>query len=359
MHREPLNFHAYEDDLLFPAGASFKSDLLSHEFCSRLHSSFLIAQAEFEQLYGDEISTYWDNGIVGNRRSDILHAVKAKTYNKSLRYILSNPIRHNLWYGFDNTAKHFSSSNQSPNPYQIYDVLLRFYEAAGGRLHQEERLTPAPYLDIEKVIDFIEDALKVDIIFPAPYARMTGLISERGIIRTRALWGLYLAWRSNQLKANSVLELGGGLGYAAFYSSLFGVSHYTIVDLPLTLIASGHFLASCGFEKNIKLYGLPDKEHGREASGIKFDLIPPQGFPVNHKYDLVINMDSFPEFGESIARVYANKIKKVSKKFLSINHEGEKYTVRELFINDPDVINYTRTPFWLRKGYVEEIFEFK
>jgi len=77
------------------------------------------------------------------------------------------------------------------------------------------------------------------------------------------------------------------------------------------------------------------------------------------KFDIVVNMDSFPEFGKDIAQEYVNKIKTVTQKFLSINHEGESYTVRELFINDPDLINYSRFPFWLRKGYVEEMFEFR
>jgi len=39
---------------------------------------------------------------------------------------------------------------------------------------------------------------------------------------------------------------------------------------------------------------------------------------------------------------------------LSINHEGNEYSVAELFDGNEDV-TIERFPFWLRNGYVEEI----
>ena len=359
MHFDLLNHHIYEDNLSLPAGASFKSQLCSHEFCSRLHSSFLNSQKDFIQVYGNDSSEHWDRMIVGNKRSDILNLMLAKKYNKALRYTLSNPIRHNLWYGFDNIARRFSADVLNVDSYRIYDVLRRFYEAMGGHTHQEEKRRPKAYIDIDSILRDIEAALRITLTFPAPYAKMMGLVDRRGIIRERALWGLYLAWRANQNRAKTILELGGGLGYAAFYSSIFGTASYTIVDLPLTLVASGHFLALTKGEENINLYGTLGNEQDISSTSQKFNLLPPHAFPVGSKFDIVVNMDSFPEFGKDIAQEYVNKIKTVTQKFLSINHEGESYTVRELFINDPDLINYSRFPFWLRKGYVEEMFEFR
>lgn len=354
MHFDVLNYHIYEDNLALPAGASFESRLCSHEFCSRLHSFFISAQKDFIQDWGKGQSEHWDKKIVGNKRSDILHLMLNEKYNKALRYTLSNPIRHNLWYGFDNIAKRFSSDVLEVDSYRIYDVLRRFHEATGGRMHQAERQRPASYVDMDSLLTDIEATLGINLVFPAPYAKMTGLIDARGIIRERALWGLYLAWRAEQNGGKTILELGGGLGYAAFYASLFGAASYTIVDLPLTLVASGHFLALTQGEDSVKLYGTPAKMQDAP----KINLLPPNAFPVDEKFDIVVNMDSFPEFGKAIAIDYVGKIKRVTRKFLSINHEGESYTVRELLINDPKLVGYTRSPFWLRKGYVEEMFEF-
>lgn len=355
MRFEPLEYYMYEENLPLPAGVTCISELADHEFCERLHKSFHIGQSEFADVAGADSSVYWDQNIIGNMRNDIMRLMNRNEYPKGLRYMLSNPVRHNLWYGFDGTAKRLRPDSINVNPYGIYDVLRRFYEACGGRSHQWERLTPPEYIPADVLIKEIERELNTNLLFPAPYAKMEGLINERGLIRNRALWGLYLAWRARQAGGGNILELGGGLGYAAYYSALLGASAHTIVDLPLTLVASGHFLGLTKGADLVKLYGETESENNTYA----FYLLPPQAFPENNTYDIVINMDSFPEFGIDMARGYIQKIKNVTKKFLSINHEGEAYTVRELLKADPDVISYTRNPFWLRKGYVEEMFEFK
>lgn len=352
---EPLEYYMYEEDLPLPAGVTFKSELADHDFCKRLHKAFHIGQSEFTEVIGADRSVYWDKNIIGNRRNDIMRLMDRKEYHRGLRYMLSNPISHNLWYGFDSTAKRLMPDSVNVNQYGIYDVLRRFYEACGGRVHQFERRTPPEYIPVDVLIKEIERELNTHLIFPAPYAKMAGLINERGLIRNRALWGLYLAWRARQAGGIDILELGGGLGYAAYYSILLGANTHTIVDLPLTLVATGHFLGLSNGTEQVKLYGETELENNKYA----FYLLPPQAFPENKIFDIVINMDSFPEFGLEMAQDYIKKIKKVTKQFLSINHEGESYTVRELLMTDPDVVNYSRHPFWLRKGYVEEMYEFK
>ncbi|MDE5878612.1 MAG: putative sugar O-methyltransferase, partial [Desulfovibrio sp.] len=208
-------------------------------------------------------------------------------------------------------------------------------------------------LENAAMVSGLEQALGATLDFPAPYPRMGGIADRRGIIRSRALWGLYLAWRAKQAGAHTVLELGGGLGYAAYYAALLGIPDYTIVDIPLTLVASGHFLGLTAGEDKVVLYG--EEDDGSRP----FRLLPPQAFPAEKKFDMVVNMDSFPEFGLAIAREYVEKIKRTTKRFLSINHECEQYTVRELFRDDPDLVSSSRNPFWLRKGYVEEMYEFR
>lgn len=353
MHFDHLNYHLYED--VPPDGAviTCAKRLASHEFCSRLHRAYRLATEKFEAAYPAAVTEHWDKTIVGGRRGDIRAMLGARDYKKQLRYALSNPINHNLWYGFDGLARHFAKDVLEVDAYRIHDVLRRFFEAAGARMWQEERGPVPPALENAAMVSGLELALGARLEFPAPYPRMGGLADRRGIIRTRALWGLYLAWRAKQAGAQAVLELGGGLGYAAYYAALLGIRDYTIVDIPLTLVASGHFLGLTTGEDKVLLYGEED-----DGSRI-FRLLPPQAFPAEKRFDLVVNMDSFPEFGLDMAREYVGKIKKSTKRFLSVNHECEKYTVRELFLDDPDVVSYSRNPFWLRKGYVEEMFEFR
>lgn len=353
MHFDHLNYHLYGDEPPEGAAITCTKSLASHEFCSRLHRAYQLATAGFEAAYPAVVTEHWDKNIVGGRRADISAMLEARDYKKQLRYALSNPINHNLWYGFDGLARHFAKDVLEVDAYRIHDVLRRFFEAAGARMWQEERGPIPPALENAMVVSGLEEALGVKLDFPAPYPRMAGIADRRGIIRSRALWGLYLAWRAKQAGAQTVLELGGGLGYAAHYASLFGITDYTIVDIPLSLVASGHFLALTNGEEKVLLYG--EQVDSRQI----FRLLPPQDFPAEKRFDMVVNMDSFPEFGLEIAREYVGKIKKSTKKFLSINHECEKYTVRELFMDDPDLVSYSRNPFWLRKGYVEEFFEFR
>lgn len=353
MHFDHLNYHTYGD--VSPDGAAITcaTSLASHEFCNRLHRAYQLATVGFQSAYPAAISEHWDKNIVQGRREDIRGMLDARDYTKQLRYALSNPITHNLWYGFDGLARHFAKDVLEVDAYRVHDILRRFFEASGARMWQEERGPIPPAIGNSVIVAGLEEALGVELDFPAPYPRMRGIADRRGIIRPRALWGLYLAWRAREAGAQTVLELGGGLGYAAHYASRLGISDYTIVDIPLTLVASGHFLGLTHGDDKVLLHG--EKDDGGQI----FRLLPPQAFPAEKKFDMVVNMDSFPEFGLEIAREYVGKIKKSTKKFLSINHEGEKYTVRQLFMDDPDIVRYSRTPFWLRKGYVEEVFEFK
>lgn len=63
--------------------------------------------------------------------------------------------------------------------------------------------------------------------------------------------------------------------------------------------------------------------------------------------------------GEEAARDYCDRIKHICGRFVSINHEYHTYTVAKLLAKDKRVKRYTRNPYWLRRGYVEEIFDFE
>jgi len=81
--------------------------------------------------------------------------------------------------------------------------------------------------------------------------------------------------------------------------------------------------------------------------------------------DVVVNQDSFPEIDGTFVRSYLQQIAKTSACFLSINQEGEaaanadgvlQHVVGRLAAETPGLTRISRAPYWIRKGYVEEVW---
>ena len=150
-----------------------------------------------------------------------------------------------------------------------------------------------------------------------------------------------------------ILEIGGGLGRTAYYAQKLGYRDYTIVDLPITGVAQAHYLATVLGEDAVTLYGEPEREGS-------IRLWPPQSFLEGDlgRFDIVLNVDSLTEMDFATMRAYWERIKTRANRFLSVNHEFNPHTVRELVFGDPAVKTYSRTEYWLRRGYVEEYMTF-
>lgn len=143
-----------------------------------------------------------------------------------------------------------------------------------------------------------------------------------------------------------MLEIGAGLGRVAFFASKLGIKNYTIIDIPLTSLAQSYFLGTVLGDEAISLFG-------EEERGIR--ILPPSAFlDGTETYDLILNADSFPEIDLETSGRYVQAIARRSKQFLSINHEGGGVPVRFQFQTPPTY----RFPYWLRRGYIEELFSF-
>ena len=86
-------------------------------------------------------------------------------------------------------------------------------------------------------------------------------------------------------------------------------------------------------------------------------MVPDTFFNSQEKYDVVVNVDSLTEIGFEVAESYISEISSRSKFFLSINHEGNEFTISELIKNFPNFNKLSRNRSWMRKGYVEELYE--
>ena len=82
-------------------------------------------------------------------------------------------------------------------------------------------------------------------------------------------------------------------------------------------------------------------------------------------FTLALNQDSFPEIDETLVREYLAEIRRTTTTyFLSINHEVEHAKTNEarhlnvstLLGRDAGFRRLYRMPYWLRRGYVEELY---
>lgn len=210
---------------------------------------------------------------------------------------------------------------------------------------------PASLPDVESLLERIDDAIGSSIQFPNPFAGEAGLATSRGVASYRAVQAIFQAWRIVELvdakPGVRVLEIGAGLGRTAYYATKFGVSDYTIIDIPLSNVAQATFLGRTLGSDAITLFG-------EDGSGVRI-LPPPAFLDADDRYDLIVNVDSLTELAPDVARSYAAAIKARAALFLSINHEYRAFTVRELF-SEIGVTASSRAPYWMRRGYVEEVF---
>jgi len=98
--------------------------------------------------------------------------------------------------------------------------------------------------------------------------------------------------------------------------------------------------------------------HG-ETGTAPVTIVPPSVFlNGNDRADLVVNVDSLTEMSRSVAEAYWHRIRAGASAFLSINHERNAFTFRDLLDATGHAARTSRTPYWLRRGYVEELVQF-
>lgn len=276
--------------------------------------------------------------------------------------MIRDPRETRLLYGFEYDDLYSIHAHAPPWHERVYDSLLRLAEAVGTvRLEYPEA---PPHLRTalrsEDILAGLDEVFGFRILFPNVFPAETGLATERGVATFRSIWSLYQAWRCASLvKANTsarILEIGGGLGRAAYYMRQFGCQDYTIIDLPMTGVAQGYFLGRTVGTAPLRLYG-------EDRPGTTRVLPPASFMESDERYDLIVNVDSLTEMAYSTASDYFRKSSELTSTFLSINHEYNPFTVKYIIDMNSDGLASTairsRAPCWLRRGYVEEVVRFQ
>jgi putative sugar O-methyltransferase len=161
-----------------------------------------------------------------------------------------------------------------------------------------------------------------------------------------------------------VCEIGAGTGRVAYWALRNGVRAYTIFDLPHVNVVQGYYLSKGLGPDRVALFGEPAPADGASmgrvlpAHAIRDETV--------RQYDLVLNQDSFPEIHVGTVREYLAWVRKVCRgHFLSVNHESKPRWAHGLQqLSVPEVIDEVggfhrvdRFPYWLRRGYVAELYE--
>ena len=273
-----------------------------------------------------------------------------------LSSLLSDPLATNLYYGVDNMAadilRQIRPEHLGSMSIDVRNLLGQLSAALGtSRLPNPMGGThiPAGGPDIETIeshLAAIDTVMPAPVDFPNPVrGEICTAPSTRGSINHRAVHAIYQAWRLHQCAprgAATCLEIGGGTGRTAYYAAKFGLPSYTIVDLPMTSIGQACFLmATLGADK-VSLFGEDD-------AGAVVRLRPPHWlFASGETFDAALNCDSLPEMSRAYAMRYVAFIQKNCGAFISINHEANDFTVRELW---PGLMRF---PYLMRPGYIEE-----
>jgi hypothetical protein len=299
-------------------------------------------------------SSFWEQSFY-DLKHDIHEALSEGDPSKA-REILRDPRKSDLLFGFEILARTIMHWPGGGLP--VYLELALLAQAIGARrLWNPEYLGANPdyvetYPDVEALLKAIDDRIGFCVTFPNPFPGEKGLPTSRGLANIRAVQALYQAWLIAGLvprKDSAVLEIGAGSGRTAFYASQLGMTNYTIIDIPMTNVAQANFLARTLGEDRVALYG---EREGRS----RIRILPPTAFfGSDDKYDLAINVDSLTEMALDTARSYCSEIKTRAKIFLSINHEYNDFTVREV-CDETGFPKGSRHPYWLRRGYLEERF---
>lgn len=338
-------------NLEYEIATSSKKIKMSNIFYKKCLDNF-IHKKKFDEIKKDGV---WDK-IYNNYHKNIIELIRKD--NSLIRVITDDPSTYNLFYGFDGNCKTIKDNQRFTDKFEyttlLADKILSFAEYLGIlRYNNSEKFrVDLIKIKVDSLINKIEEKIEIKLKFENPFPGETGILTKKGILTSRELQAIYQAYKLKiffkKKKNIKILEIGGGLGRTGFYCYKFGLRDYTLVDLRIPLLCQFNYLSRALSEKIVNF---------NQNNKNKINLVSPDIlFKQNKKYDLVFNSDSFTEIDSLNQKKYVEYIKKNSKYFYSINHESNKNTVRDL-LSFKNVKNLSRNPYWLRKGYLEEVFK--
>jgi hypothetical protein len=330
------------------------------------YKATMLQESRLKQITDEDL---W-SALMRDNLGQMMSFIHAEDADQLSRYLVDFGKEY-TWFGGITTGvdgyTHWDRNEQFV-AYSYFDKLLCLGEALGVlSVESPEQGTDGKWgknilLDPNEIVDAIEAQLGIHIVPPEGPVHVAGLNVRGGLLHYRHINALYLATRIRDIAApeDRICEFGGGLGLAAFYLNRMGRKDVTIFDLPIVNILSGYFLIGTLGQEAVCLEGEPSR-----SDTIKLRANWNCSNEADDTFRVTANQDSFPEINRRIFDEYVRQIKRItSGLFLSINHEGEQLIaggVRLLHVSkllgaDRGFVRTYRSPYWLRRGYVEELY---
>jgi hypothetical protein len=375
MAKLPLHIHDFTGiDLDWPVGFGAPAEGYDEALMCRIAAALKRSLEMAREIEPD----VWTMIIAKHKNFvDLLAQNDLRAGNELLARMFSTP----LTYGFDQHGedyKNMCAYPVAPHKYRdfasstafVLDKLLSL--AASLRaipVQNSEQGDFLPYLreSPDSLLDRIETKLHRQFRAPPFQGAHFGIQTRRGLLGERSVTALYVAHRISELLTGvdrpRICEIGGGTGYVAYWCDQFGLTDYTIVDLPTVSAVQAYFLAKNLGNERVVLSG--ESKIDRSDASVK--LISGTEFcSGSFDFDLLVNCDSFPEIEGTVMRDYVRRGHSVFRRLLSINQETLAWRPGPIDIQERvgDVLDeiggfcrLSRFPFWLRPGYVEEVYE--
>jgi hypothetical protein len=330
-----------------------------------------------EALPQIELKEITDNDLWTGITRDNFGAMLAHIANddaEKLALFLNEFGRNYVWFGGITTGVDgYNHWNRDQNAIALsyYDRLICLAEGLGvmPAENPEQGATgnwgKNMMTEPDVVAAAIEERLGIRICPPLGIIPVAGIQLRDRILHYRHINSLYTASRIASLvsKDARICEFGGGLGLIAYYLRELGYNDYTLYDIPITNVLSGWFLIGALGPEAVSLEG----EFMRAGTvKVRANWMCSEA-PAKH-FALAVNQDSFPEINRRIFDAYLVEILRTTKRyFLSINHEVEHaidgashhLNVSKLLDADTNFVRIYRAPYWVRRGYVEELYQLK
>jgi hypothetical protein len=355
----------------YPSIEPFLSEVLGPEdvdlVAERTHAAFARAteasrSASPQGIWGVISSTF---------QRELVEALTAPNHH-CLRSLISQLMRSRSVHGFgageaDLVALR-SRAERRRYGTRFVDALVALAESLGELTvenPEQGRWGDNLYRDPVEIAALCERAMGCDLSTP-PVCGAVGLSVGGRLFMLRTPQYAYAVWRCRELCENDpgarVAEIGAGYGGTALLANRLGVP-YTCYDLPTTVAIQSIFLIMALGHDRVHLFG----EGEPARAQVKVRLLPyEEFFRTGERYRVVLNQDSLPELPVDVARAYVSVMADRSRTFLSINQEaeadawgtgGRQNVVGSLFRECSRMRRVSRQPYWLRRGYVEEVFE--
>lgn len=257
------------------------------------------------------------------------------------------------------TFQVMSGSDWRDPALQLVDGLVSLAEGIGALPYENPLHGPYGkniYLTIPELMDVIESNLQFPISRPKVMG-MYGIAHDGGVIDVRVPDDAYCAHRIRLIRDGTpntrFIEIGGGFGGMALFALRAGVTHWPIVDLPIINVVQGYFLIKCLGESAVRLFGEDDLSTSVEV------LPYWEFFDRTRDYTVIFSRWALQEIESNYLDQYLTEIETRGKSLLSIHHEAGGATYRNLHTVVAERAKlrcYSRFPYWVRKGFVEELF---